>query len=159
MEPKVELSAAAIAELKLGGIVLERREMILEYLMNCLRLKMPDEEIRPTLVDYIKNKGWPWVELDARFGLLAVAKARLWGDRPPVPEPVPEEMVGTCLADVAPEPVRWLWPRYIPVGKVTVVYGDAGVGKTCWALNLAARVSAGLNWPFASYKPVPPAAV
>ncbi|MDB5339766.1 MAG: hypothetical protein JWN70_5385 [Planctomycetaceae bacterium] len=155
MEPNVELTPALLEDLKLGGVVWERREKLIQYVMDCLRLKMTEEEIRPMLVDFIKNKGWPWMELDARFGLVAVARTRLGGDRPPVPEPVPEEFQATCLADVAPEPVPWLWPRYLEVGKVTVVYGDAGVGKTSFSLDLAARVSAGLNWPFASIKPVP----
>jgi putative DNA primase/helicase len=60
---------------------------------------------------------------------------------------VPDELQVVVLAEVTQEPVRWLWPKKIPLGKVTVVYGEAGLGKTSWSLDLAARVSAGHNWP------------
>jgi RecA-family ATPase len=43
--------------------------------------------------------------------------------------------------------MRWLWAGKIPLGAVTVISGEAGSGKTCLALDLAARVSRGL--PFA----------
>jgi hypothetical protein len=35
-----------------------------------------------------------------------------------------------CVADVAAERVRWLWPGRIPLGKLTVLDGDPGVGKS-----------------------------
>ena len=39
--------------------------------------------------------------------------------------------------------VEWLWYPYIPFGKITIVQGDPGEGKTTFALNLAARISKG----------------
>lgn len=47
------------------------------------------------------------------------------------------------LADVEPEEVRWLWYPYIPLGKITILEGDPGAGKTWLALRLAAAVSNG----------------
>ncbi len=52
-----------------------------------------------------------------------------------------------CLADVAPEGVRWLWRPYVPLGKLTLLEGDPGVGKTWLALRLAAIVSTGAGFP------------
>jgi len=52
-----------------------------------------------------------------------------------------------CAADVAPEPVRWLWPERVPLGKVSLVVGDPGCGKSLLALDMAARVTRGLPWP------------
>ncbi len=46
-----------------------------------------------------------------------------------------------------PVPVRWLWPGRVPIGKVTVIFGGCNAGKSIVALNLAARVSAGADWP------------
>ena len=43
------------------------------------------------------------------------------------------------LAEVEPEPVRWLWPDRIPLGKLTVVEGDPAVGKSTVVYDLAAR--------------------
>lgn len=51
------------------------------------------------------------------------------------------------LADVQAEPVRWLWPGRIALGKMTLLYGDPGLGKSFLTLDLASRVSTGLGWP------------
>jgi len=55
--------------------------------------------------------------------------------------------VTVCLADVEPEPVRWLWPERIALGKPTILVGDPGLGKSFITLDLAARVSTGAAWP------------
>jgi putative DNA primase/helicase len=52
-----------------------------------------------------------------------------------------------AVADVAPEDVRWLWPQRIAVGKLTLLVGDPGLGKSFLSLDLAARVSLGSRWP------------
>lgn len=51
------------------------------------------------------------------------------------------------LADVKPEPVFWLWPRRIPLGKLSILDGDPGLGKSSIALDLAARLSRGGSMP------------
>ncbi len=51
------------------------------------------------------------------------------------------------LEDVAVEPVRWLWYPYIPLGKLTILYGDPGEGKTTLALWIAAACSRGQVLP------------
>ena len=51
------------------------------------------------------------------------------------------------VADVRPEPLAWLWPGRIPLGKVTVLSGDPGLGKSLITLDIAARVSTGTPWP------------
>ena len=51
------------------------------------------------------------------------------------------------LSDVKPEPVSWLWPNYFPISKISLISGDPGVGKTWFCLDLAARLSKGINWP------------
>lgn len=43
--------------------------------------------------------------------------------------------------------VDWLWYPYIPYGKLTIIQGDPGQGKSTLALNLAAIVSTGSNIP------------
>ena len=53
----------------------------------------------------------------------------------------------TCLADVEPETVRWLWPAYIPLGKLTTLDGFPGTGKSTIVLDLAARISTGRPLP------------
>jgi hypothetical protein len=51
------------------------------------------------------------------------------------------------LSEVRPETVRWLWPGYIPSGKVTLLAGDPGLGKSWAALDLAARLTVGGETP------------
>lgn len=45
------------------------------------------------------------------------------------------------------EPVRWLWPGYLPAGMLTILGGAPGCGKTTIALSLAAIVTRGGAWP------------
>ncbi len=52
-----------------------------------------------------------------------------------------------CVAAVAVEPVRWLWPGRVPLGKVTVLDGDPGVGKSTLTLTVAAKVTTGSPFP------------
>lgn len=53
----------------------------------------------------------------------------------------------TFAHTVTPERVRWLWPGYIPAGKVTVLDGDPGLGKSTIMIDLAARLSMGGQLP------------
>lgn len=50
--------------------------------------------------------------------------------------------VVTALADVDPEPVSWLWEPYLPAGKLTILEGDPGAGKTWVALAICAQLTA-----------------
>ena len=52
-----------------------------------------------------------------------------------------------CLDDVEEEEVEWLWYPYIPLGKITLIQGDPGDGKTTVVLNLAADISTGRALP------------
>ncbi|MDX1965775.1 MAG: AAA family ATPase, partial [Planctomycetaceae bacterium] len=51
------------------------------------------------------------------------------------------------VADVEPEPVTWLWPNRIPLGKLTLLCGDPGLGKSHLTTDIAARVTRGDRWP------------
>lgn len=51
------------------------------------------------------------------------------------------------MEDVVSKEVEWLWYPYIPYGKITIVEGDPGEGKTTLVLKLAAALSRGLPLP------------
>ena len=54
-------------------------------------------------------------------------------------EPPQEETVEIIrMSEVDTQTVEWLWEPYIPFGKVTIVQGNPGEGKTTFALRLAA---------------------
>ena len=52
-------------------------------------------------------------------------------------------------SEITPKEVRWLWYPYIPFGKVTLLQGDPGDGKSKLMLSLAALLSKGAQLPFA----------
>ena len=52
-----------------------------------------------------------------------------------------------CGADIKPLPITWLWPGWVPAGKLTILAGAAGTGKTTLALALAAVLTSGGRWP------------
>ena len=47
------------------------------------------------------------------------------------------------MDEVPVEEVEWLWYPYIPFGKLTIIHGDGGEGKTTLILQLAALLSRG----------------
>lgn len=60
------------------------------------------------------------------------------------------------MEDVVSKEVEWLWYPYIPYGKITIVEGDPGEGKTTLVLKLAAALSMGLPLPCDDYKEYEP---
>jgi len=55
--------------------------------------------------------------------------------------------LGRLLSEVETTRVRWLWPRRIPFGKITIIEGDPDHGKSVLTTDLIARVTAGRNLP------------
>lgn len=47
------------------------------------------------------------------------------------------------MSEVQSQEVEWLWYPFIPYGKLTIVQGDPGDGKTTLILNIAAKLSRG----------------
>lgn len=52
-----------------------------------------------------------------------------------------------CLADVAAKPVAWLWDGKVPLGRITLLVGFPGEGKSILTTDMASRVSTGTPWP------------
>ena len=65
--------------------------------------------------------------------------------RAPVPAgPTVEVLPATAFQ---PEAIDWLWPNWLACGKLHLLAGAAGTGKTTIALSLAASLSRGGAWP------------
>lgn len=52
-----------------------------------------------------------------------------------------------CGDGIKPLPITWLWEGWLPAGKLTILAGAAGTGKTTLALGLAAALTSGGRWP------------
>ncbi|MEE9293988.1 MAG: AAA family ATPase, partial [Phycisphaerae bacterium] len=64
--------------------------------------------------------------------------------------------VTICAADVTPESVSWLWQDRFAVGKLGLLVGDPGLGKSFTTIDIASRVSSGTPWTDRLDKPNPP---
>lgn len=51
------------------------------------------------------------------------------------------------VADVEREDVKFVWYPYIPAGKLTLIEGDPGLGKSWIGCDIAARLSTGTPFP------------
>ena len=51
------------------------------------------------------------------------------------------------MSDIQAEEVKWIWYPYIPRGKITIVQGDPGEGKTTFVLALVALLTTGRHLP------------
>ncbi|MCE1194228.1 MAG: AAA family ATPase [Acidovorax sp.] len=56
-------------------------------------------------------------------------------------------VVLACGADLNPTPIRWLWPGWLALGKLHILAGAPGQGKTTIALAMATTVTLGGSWP------------
>jgi len=59
----------------------------------------------------------------------------------------------TRASDVERKELRWLWQDRIPLGKLSILAGDPGLGKSTLTLDIAARVSRGETFPDGSRAP------
>lgn len=57
------------------------------------------------------------------------------------------------LDQVKMEPIEWLIQNWLPLGKLTLLAGQAGTGKTQLAISIAAMLSAGRHLPDGSINP------
>jgi hypothetical protein len=67
--------------------------------------------------------------------------------------PVIAPLLIRCVSDIAAQPVDWLWPGRIARGKVTMLAGHPGLGKSQSALDIAAVVTRGGEWPVDRTRP------
>ena len=96
-----------------------------------------------------------WNEVLQRKGEITDGKylrEAVYGLKEPPPQEETVEIIR--MSEVGTQAVEWLWEPYIPFGKVTIVQGNPGEGKTTFALRLAAACTTGGTLP--GMKPLPP---
>jgi hypothetical protein len=62
--------------------------------------------------------------------------------------------VMTRLTDIDPQMVEYVWPGRIARGRLNLLIGDPGLGKSFVVLDVAARVTTGRQWPDGGVAPM-----
>lgn len=68
-------------------------------------------------------------------------------NQPPAPDTQGESVEVVSMSAIVPERIGWLWKDYLPLGKLVLLAGAAGTGKSTIAFSFAATVSNGGIWP------------
>src|SRR5215468_9680181 len=50
-------------------------------------------------------------------------------------------------SEITPEPIEWLWPSRVAIGKQTMIVGEPGLGKSQLTAFMAAAITTGGQWP------------
>jgi hypothetical protein len=66
--------------------------------------------------------------------------------------------LSVSLQATQPRPLAWLWPGRMAAGRLTLIDGDPGQGKSLLAIDIAARLTSGREMPD-GFRPEAPAAV
>ena len=102
-------------------------------------VNLPEMQDKQDITDFFRKHGkTEGLELLQKL----VDEAEEWGvDKKDKP-------LFVCLDSVEVQEVRFLWKPYIPLGKLTLLQGDPGSGKTFLAANIAAAVTTGKPLPY-----------
>lgn len=95
------------------------------------------------------------------------APARANGVERPLRKPVPRPQAAqrargplettvelVAASGIRPEPISWLWDGWLAAGKLHILGGAPGTGKTTLAVAMAATLSLGGRWPDGSKAPI-----
>lgn len=102
----------------------------------------------------IKGDVTDWLRLGGTAGALEdlASQAPEWTptDHNVATEPLlpgSKPTIGIRLVDVERERIEWIWPGRLPRGKLVVLDGDPGVGKSTLVADIAARLTGARQWP------------
>lgn len=102
------------------------------------------------------SEAWKPDARDIAWKRQAEAKKRKAAPPDPVshllPSPAPvaapaDTLMIRRVSDVPIERIDWLWDQRFAIGKVAIVTGDPGLGKSQFTMFLAAQVTTGGEWP------------
>lgn len=65
-----------------------------------------------------------------------------------------DELGTVTLSDVKSRAVEWLWMPRVAIGKLTLFAGDPGLGKSQISIDIAARITQGVDWPDGGQAPL-----
>jgi hypothetical protein len=132
-----------------GGTIfvegVRRRLAELGFAGKAFELRMPEEVKDPADLHARDPEGFKTrLEIAIQASTpIALSRAVEGNGRTHPDEDAPAGLATTCLATIRPEPVRWLVPGFLPLGKLVLVAGDGGHGKSALTLDLAACLTTG----------------
>jgi putative DNA primase/helicase len=111
-----------------------------------------------------KGDAWDWAHAHPGATLAeldAIRRVPARADKPGVSNPTPQSAAATTanlsgqvsavivrrISDIEAKPISWLWPGRIARGKVSMIAGHPGLGKSQITAALAAVVTTGGKWP------------
>lgn len=89
------------------------------------------------VTDLIEDHKWTRKDFDDLIDKTPAFAPKETGDR----------IITVALSDVEAVPVQWLWYPRFALGKLALLVGNPGVGKSFLSLDMAARLSIGDIWP------------
>ncbi len=113
---------------------------ILHNNINALSLLNSDEvlkiENKIGLQTYLQQL---YVDFSNRYGFVE--------ENPQIDVPVTESVKIVNMEDIQETPIRWLWYGWLPLGKMTILAGTGGCGKTNLSLALTSIITNGGLFP------------
>lgn len=129
--------AARASQIKipiLPGLEPDSGEDIVDWIADKRTAGLNNDQIRADLLQIVESAPtWSPGEVEKQTS-----------EKPQAGRYVPEIV---RLSDVAPTSIPWLWFGRIPLGRITLLVGRPGCGKSFVTLDLAARISKGDHWP------------
>ena len=153
-----KISPFLIKKLYSDAVEGKRSEVLWKFENTLYERGLNLEEIKIVIKDS------PWNKFVKREGQLNKELLKLKEEHPEMEEGTPiekppkkeikklEHITLVPLTDIEPENVDWLWYPYIPFGKITIIEGDPGLGKSWLTMSLAKTVAQGSQLP---YNPAP----
>ena len=127
----------------------QRSEAIFAAIRAMIKAGHGDEEIIAVLVDPAnrlsekpRDKGLVWLTGE-------IKRAREKPDRLNSPEAPPGSgrvLISRRASEIQPEAIHWLWPQRIAQGKLCLIAGPPGLGKSQVTIYCAAIISSGGTW-------------
>ena len=105
------------------------------------------------------EKGWDAADAIAEWENLGALRKAAYGLAKPFEPGAPGAFDGNREAQpywtmsllpasgIKPEPISWLWRDWLACGKMHIIAGQPGTGKTTLAMKMAGTESAGSRWP------------
>jgi Bifunctional DNA primase/polymerase, N-terminal/AAA domain len=128
----------------------QRSEAIFGAIRAMINAGHNDEQIIAVLVDPAHGLSEKPRENGEAWLIGEIKRAREKPDRDgstEIPSNNHQGLVCRRASEIHPEPIRWLWPQRIALGKTSLIAGAPGLGKSQITTYLAAITSSGGTWP------------